>query len=282
MQRPTTDEHGDVGYVLEVDLDYPDHLHETHNDYPLAPEGMEIQGDMLSEYCTNLRDKLDITSAPPRKLVPNLMNKTKYVVHLRNLKFYIDQGMVLTKIHRVLKFRQEAFMEKYIMFNTGMRALAKNDFEKDLFKLMNNSVFGKTMENVRQYQDIVLVTSKEKLAKLTADPRFKRESIFSKDLVAVHRERRDVVLNKPIYIGFAVLDLSKLLMYDFHYNHVQKGYPGKARLLFTDTDSLCYHIETEDIYRDMGEDGQMYDFSDYPTNHHLHSNANKKVIEDEG
>ena len=169
-------------------------------------------------------------------------------------------------------------METYIMFNTNMRKGAKNTFEKDLFKLMNNAVFGKTMENVRLHKDIELVTDEERLKKLTANPRYLRESVFSKDLVAIHKAKREVVLNKPIYIGFSVLDLSKLLMYDFHYNYISPKYGNEAKLLFTDTDSLCYLFRTDDIYKDMTKDGHLYDFSDYPKVSGMFSEVNKKVL----
>ena len=200
------------------------------------------------------------------------------MVHLKNLQFYLEQGMELRKVHRVLQFKQSDFMSGYIGFNTEMRKKAKNTFEKDLFKLMNNAVFGKTMENVRGYMDIELVTDKDRLVKLCADPRFIKRTIFNHELVAVHREKAQVELRKPIYVGFSVLELSKLLMYEFHYTHVVPKYGDRATLLFTDTDSLCYRVETGDIYHDMGNDGEMYDFSDYPEDHLLHSTKNKKVL----
>ena len=186
--------------------------------------------------------------------------------------------MELKRVNRVLKFKQSDFMAPYINFNTKLRAGAKNDFEKDLFKLMNNSVFGKTMENVRQYRDIELVTDKDRLVKLMADPRLKSRSIFTPELVAVHREKANAELRKPISVGCSVLDLSKLLMYQFHYCYIVPKYGAKAKLLFTDTDSLCYLVETEDIYEDMGGDGDRFDFSDYPKEHKLFSTINKKVI----
>ena len=126
-------EKGPVGCFLEVDLEYPHELHELRNDYPLAPERLAISSDMLSKYCKKIADKYDIKVGDVKKLIPNLRNKTKYVLHYRNLQLYLSLGMKLTKIHRVLKFKQSDWMKKYIDFNTEKRMNAANDFEKDFF-----------------------------------------------------------------------------------------------------------------------------------------------------
>ena len=139
-------EKSDVGYILEVDLKYPDKIHDLHNDYPLAPEKLAVTNDMLSNYCKSIADKYEIKVGDVKKLIPNLGNKNKYVVHYRNLQLYLSLGMKLKKIHAVLKFKQSDWMKKYIDFNTKKRIGATNDFEKDFFKLMINSVCGKTME----------------------------------------------------------------------------------------------------------------------------------------
>ena len=139
----------DVGYILEVDLKYPKELHKLHNDYPLAPEKLTVTNDILSKYCKSIADKYEIKVGDVKKLIPTLGNKTKYVVHYRNLKLYLSLGMKLTKIHRALQFKQSNWMKKYIDFNTKKRMDATNDFEKDFLKLMINSVYGKTMENLR-------------------------------------------------------------------------------------------------------------------------------------
>ncbi|KAK3754327.1 hypothetical protein QZH41_017838 [Actinostola sp. cb2023] len=238
----TLPDDGTEGYILEVDLSYPEELHDLHNDYPLAPERQKVTQDMLSPYCQQLNEELNLGGAPVAKLVPNLNDKQHYILHYRNLKQYLSLGMKLTKVHRVLGFDQSPWLKSYIDFNTEKRKHATNDFEKDFFKLMNNSVFGKTMENLRK------------------------------------REKPSLYLNRPIYVGFCILDLSKTLMYDFHYNVIKQKYGNNATLLFTDTDSLCYNIKTEDIYEDMYEDLDLYDTSEYPRDHVLHSTANKKVL----
>ena len=212
------------------------------------------------------------------KLITNLNNKTNYTIHYRNLQYYIKKGLILKKVHKVLSFDQKPLMKDYINYNTTRRATTKNECEKDLFKLFNNSIFGKTCENVEGRIDVKLVTEAEKFTKYTNKPYFKNFEIFNNNLVAVELNKTQVLYNKPIIIGFSVLELSKLLMYEFHYDTIKKRYGDKAKLLFTDTDSLTYHIETEDIYQDLKENTEAYDFSDYPTNHILYSNENKKVI----
>ena len=130
---------------------------------------------------------------------------------------------------------------------------------------MNNSVFGKTIENIRKRQNINLINNRKKAAKLTSRPNFDRATIFDKNLIAVHMKKTEIFFNKPIYVGQAILDLSKTLMFDFHYNYIRKKYKHKAELLFTDTDSLMYHIHTDDFYKDISHDiKNKFDTSDYP------------------
>ena len=198
------------------------------------------------------------------KLVLNLRSKTKYVVHYRNFKFYLSQGLKVTKVHRILKFFQEPWLKKYINFNTEQRKLAKNDFEKDFYKLMNNAVFGKTMENLRKRVDIKLVNNKCRAEKLIARPTYHANRRFNDDLVGIHLLKTKLKLNRPVYVGLSILDISKILMYEFHYKYIRQRYGSKAQLLFTDTDSLCYSIQTDDIYSDMLEDKHLFDTSDYP------------------
>jgi hypothetical protein len=164
---------GEKGYILEVDLEYPQHLHDNHNDYPLAPESFCIKPEMLSTYQKELLMNLGMGATGCSKLVPNLHDKEHYVVHYRNLQLYLSLGMKLTKCHRVLQFQQSTWLKSYIDFNTNMRKDATNEFEKDFYKLMNNSVFGKTMENLRKRVDIQLVHHEKRLSKLTRKPGFK-------------------------------------------------------------------------------------------------------------
>ena len=247
--------------ILEVDLEYSNHLHDLHNDYPLAPERLVL--------------------GKVEKLVPNLNDKIKYVIHYENLKLYESLGLKITKIHRGIKFEESPWLKKYIDLNTDLRSKANNEFEKDFFKLMNNSVFGKTMENIRNRVDIRLVNSEAKAKKLAAKPNFKHCNIFDENLVAIHMKKTKLVFNKPVYLGMCILDLSKTLMYDFHYNYIKNKFNDKATLLFTDTDSLAYEIETEDFYKDISGDVHgFFDTSNFPKGHSsgIEVGCNKKVV----
>ena len=269
----------DKGYIFEVDLEYPESLHDLHNDYPLAPESFKVDTNILSDHAKQILEMINSKHDNKcKKLTPTLLNKQKYVVHYRNLKFYLEQGMILKKIHRVVSFDQAPWMKPYIDFNTNERAKAKYDYEKDFFKLMNNATFGKTMENVRKRIRFELVNDETRFKKLVNDPTFDNAIIMNDNLCGVMRKKASVKLDKPIAIGMCVLDLSKLLMYDYHYNTIKKQYKDKATLLFTDTDSLTYEIKTNDIYDDMRKDKHLYDFSDYPKDHPLYDVCNKKVI----
>ncbi len=245
--------------ILEVDLEYPEELHDLHKEYPLAPERLTI--------------------GKVKKLVPNLYDKEKYVVHHETLKQCLELGMKLTKIYKGVSFDEKDFMKSYIDLNTELRAKATTDFEKDFFKLMNNSVFGKTMENVKNRVNVKLVMTKEALNKLVKKSNYVRVNVFHENLVAVHMEKSVIKLNKPIYVGMSILDLSKTLMYDFHYNYVKPKWGDNAELLFTDTDSLCYEIKTNDFHEDIKDDvPEWFDTSNYEKDHPLFSKENKKQV----
>src|SRR5260221_4048177 len=164
---------------------------------------------MFSSYTKKIANDHKLKTGKYTKLIPNLNNKEKYVIHERNLRQAIDAGLVLTKIHRVLEFDQKSWIKKYIDFNTKMRQLAKNDFEKNFFKLMNNSFFGKTMENKRKRVNVKLINDRELLIKYLSKPTFINCKIFNEQLVAVHCIRETIKLDKPIYVGFCILDISK-------------------------------------------------------------------------
>ena len=271
------------GMVLEVDLEYPNELHDLHNGYPLAPESKEIDATMLSDYAKNIADKFKLTIGGVRKLITSLGPRKKYVLHVRNLKLYTDLGMKLTKVHRAVTFKQSCWLKDYIDFNTKMRSTSRNIFEKNFFKLMNNSIYGKTMENLRKRVDVKLVSSEDDLLKLTASPCFQSHRIMNENLIVVKRLKEMLTLNKPCYVGMSILDLSKTLMYDFHYNTIKKEYGDKAKLLFTDTaaDSLMYEIKTDDVYEDfkrIGDEKDCWDNSDYQKDSPYYSTHKKKVI----
>ena len=248
--------------ILEVDLEYPEELHDLHNDYPLCPERVECDKGV-------------------KKLIPNLRHKKNYVVHYKTLMQYLNLGMELKKIHRGIRFIECDFLKPYIDMNTNLRTKAKNNFEKDFFKLMNNSVFGKTMENIRNRVNIKLVDTGEQFKKLAAKPNYESRKIFNENLVSVHMKKTSLTMNKPVYLGMSILDLSKTVMFDFHYNYIKPKYGKQAKLLFTDTDSFLYEIQTEDFYKDIsGDVKDRFDTSDYPEGHPsgIPTGVNKKVL----
>ena len=271
-------EDSNKGLILEVDMEYPKELHDIHNDYPLGPEKVKVTDNMLSGYCKKIQKKFNISTGLVHKLIPTLCDKEKYVLHYRNLQLYLDLGLKIKKVHRVLEFNQSPWLKQYIDFNTQKRTQAKNSFEKDFFKLMNNSVFGKTMENIRKRVDVRLITDRNKLLKMASKPTYVSSKIFNENLVAVHKIKETLTLNRPAYVGMCILDLSKTLMYDFHYNYIKEKYGSKAKLLFTDTDSLTYEIEAEDVYQDFWNNKDLFDNSDYPENSLYFDKTNKKVI----
>ena len=172
-------ENNSDGYILEVDLEYPSELHNLHNDYPLAPEKLKISKDMLSGYCSDIAGKYGIKVGEINKLVPNLGNKEKYVIHYRNLQLYLSLGMKVTKVHRILKFKQFDWIKKFVDFNTEKRKNANNNFEKNFFKLMNNSVFGKIMENLRKRICVELINNAKDYVRCGSRPSFVSQKIFS-------------------------------------------------------------------------------------------------------
>lgn len=289
------------GYTMEVDVRYDPRLHDLHNAYPCLPESMNIEKRCYSEYhkscfstcesCLKGKERKEncnqcIPISKCKKLIPTLRNKKNYILDIRLLYSAMKQGLELTKIHRVIKYTQKAWLKPYINLNSELRAQAKNDFEKDFYKLLNNAIFGKCMENLRNRMDFEIITDEERMEKSLRNPRLKMPvHQFGEDCVGVEYTKKKIKLCKPLYIGLSVLCLSKATMYDFHYNRMIKAYGDKLRMLFTDTDSFAYEIQTDDIYKDMlerkefkvGTDNTVFDTSNYPKDHPLFSERNKKV-----
>jgi hypothetical protein len=258
-----------------VDLHIPPALHDELNDYPPAPETTLFDP---SPIMAQLHSELGLPKSRVPKLIPNLRDKKLYVLHFRALQTYVRLGCVVAKIHKVLWFRQTRFLEPYIQYNTERRKCAKTDLEKDMLKLMNNAIFGKTCENVENRMIVSLQTDGAKIAQYASRPTFIDMQLIGGGLVAIHMRATTVLFNKPLAVGVAVLDISKTFMYDFHYGYVRPKYGKKAELLFTDTDSLTYHLFTADIYDDMAADLSHFDTSEYPPTHKCFSDANKKVV----
>ena len=187
------------------------------------------------------------------KLVPNLRDKKNYVIHIRALDQSLRHELVLERIHRAIEFNQSDWMKPYTDFNTQLRTLATNDFEKDFFKLMNNSVFGKMVENIRKHRNIKLVTNKAQDLKTVMRPNFKSGVLFGENLMGCEMGKIKVVMKKPVCLGQAILDLSKIVMYEFHYDYMKQKFKD-PQLCHIDTDSLIYNIKTEDFYADIADD----------------------------
>ena len=247
-------DNGRTGFILEVDLEYPKELHELHNDYPLAPEVMNVKANMLSEKQVEIYKLINGSKEPKdektNKLILNLNEKNKYVVHIRTLQFYLKHGLKLKKVHRAIKFEQKEILKPYIEFNTEKRKNARNDFEKDIFKLLNNAVFGKTMEDKRKHLDFEIVSDERRCMKCVNNPSFKRSHIINEDLVGVEKQNPKLKLDKPIFIGMSILDLSKQHMYKFYYDVMKPKCGENMRMVYTDTDSFVFHTKTDDIYQD--------------------------------
>ena len=221
------DENNDKGYILEVDVKYPKRLHELHSDLPFLSERMEVNK------C--------------KKLVCNLFNKKKYVAHINALKQVLNHGLKLKKIHKIIEFNQEAWLKPYIDMNTELRKAAKNDFEKYFFKLMNNSVFGKMMENIRKHREIKLVTADKKRSKLVSEPNHHTINLISEDSSIIEMKKAKVKMNKPIYLGLSILEISKALKYEFWYDYIKPKYANNVKLCYMDTDSFIMNIKTNDF-----------------------------------
>ena len=249
----------DKGYILEVDVDYPSKLHKLHSDMTFLPERMKI-------------DKT-------QKLVCNLHDKKKYVVHISILKQALNHGLKLKKMHRVIEFNQEAWLKKYIDMNTESRKKASNDFIKYFFKLMNNAVFGKTMENVRKHRDIKLVKTDHKRNKLVSEPNYHTMKLISENLSIIKMKKVKVKMNKPIYLGLSILEISKIIMYEFCYDYMKRKYGDMVKLSYMDTDSLVMNVKTKDFYKDIAQDvEERFDTSNYGVDKPLPKGKNKKVI----
>ena len=246
------------GYILEVDVKYPKELHNLHSDLPFLPKKMKI-------------DKC-------KKLVCNLRNKKKYIIHIKSLKQALNHGLKFKEVHRIIEFSQKAWLKPYIDMNMELRKLAKDDFENDIFKLMN-AVFGKTMKNIRKHRDIKLVTANKKRNRLVSEPNYHTINYISGDLSIIEMNKTKVKMNKPIYLGLSILDISKILMYKFWYDYMKPKYGNRVKLCYMDTDSFVINIKTNDFYKDIASGVEKrFGTSNYECNRPLPIGKNKKVV----
>ena len=252
------DENSDKGYILEVDLEYPKKIFNHHKDYLVLSERKKI--------------------GKCEKLICDIQDKENYGHHIRVIKQALNHGLILKRVHRVIQLNQEAWMKPYTYMNTKLRKEAKNEFEKDFFKLMNNAVFGKTMEDVRKYRDIELVTTDRRRNQLVSEPNYHTSKYFSENLMALEMKKTKVKMNKPVHLGMSILGISKTLMCEFWYDYIKPKYGNRAKLCYTDTDSFVIHIKPEDFYKDIANDVEKwFDTSSYDERS-LPIGKNKNVI----
>lgn len=266
------------GFVLEVSFIYPQKLHDLHSDYPLAPEKKIITKDMLSPFALEAleRDNLKLNKA--EKLLATLHNKHRYVLHYRVFQLYVQLGLEIQHIHHIISFKQAPIMKEYIELNSKKRAESTNNFDSDFYKLLCNSLFGKTMERPENKSKVKLVNRVETYEKYVSKLNFKNCKIINPQLVGLELSYPSLKINKPFYLGMVILDLAKFFMYDFHYNVIKPFFGSKINLLYTDTDSFIYKIKTEDVYSDLAKFPSGYfDFSNYDSSHGLYSAQFKKV-----
>ena len=266
------------GFLLEVDLHYPSEFHDAHEDMPLAPVRRGIKYSQLSPYAKELCDKLKLKSSlNTEKLLATLEDKERYVLYYKNLILYLKLGLKLTKVHKIISFKENYIMKDYIEFNSRKRAESKNDFDINFYKFLSNSLFGKTMERPENKTIVKLVSSIKSYENYVSRLNFKQAKIIHKDLVSVEMKKPVFYINKPFYIGAIILELAKFHIYDFHYNVMKKNFGKNIKVLYTDTDSFIYQITCDDINLELKKIENWFDFSNYPKSHELYSVKSKKV-----
>ena len=271
----------DTGFFLEVDLDYPEELHDKHCQYPLAPEKVAIKPNQWSDYMQTVCDKLGMKKkSAGEKLVATLYDKKHYILHYYTLQLYLRLGMKLVKVHRVVSFKQKRFMKKYIHLNIEKRKNATSSFDVALYKLYNNSVFGKCMYNVFKQTNYQLVSQKNVFQRLAAKPTFNSCQVIHDRLVGVQMKPNTIRCNKPIYIGATILDIAKHHMYSFYYDYLQPMYGYEnIQMLYTDTDSFYLSIKNQpQFYEDILQNERFFDRSNYKQNHFLFSEKRKREL----
>ena len=270
-------DNNEFGYFIECDLEYPAEIKEKTENFPLCPYQTKADPNLFSEYMNKVKQP---NYKPTEKLMCDLTNKYNYMMHYRMFKFYTQIGMKVTKIHTIYRFKQSLWLEKYINHNTQKRTKAKTNFEKDLYKLMNNAFFGKTMENVRDRTNLEFIphTNIDQTIKRLSKLSFKGITNHYSEFSVYKFDKEKVIFDKPIYLGFSVLELSKLLMYEFYYHKLQPYYNNKIKLHYMDTDSFILSIKTGDLINDLEYFKDDFDFSELDENHELYNSINKKVI----
>ena len=275
-----------TAYIFEVDFEYSANIHDRDDDYPLAPELLDIKTAMFSEkqYC--LRRLYYGDSEPfSRKLVCSLLPNKHYVVFSETLKFYLERGMNVTKVHWAIRFKVKAMLADYIKFNTDQRAATgKDECKRTFFKMMNNAPYGKTIENVAKRTTIKVLTDMEKSRRMAEQLQCNNFRLVNQDLVAVESRKVNQVINKPFQLWFAVLEYSKIHMYRT-YATLKDNFGQRMHMLYTDTDSLIIQFFTHDLYKELLDVPQLlglFDlseiFANHPSHHGFPDDPNKSKV----
>jgi hypothetical protein len=270
----------DIGYILEVDLSYPENLHDLHSSFPLVAEQVTFTADDLSAYSrasvSTLRGSQALSSYKSSKLCTNLKNKKKYVTHYRCLQTYLRNGLKIDKIHRVIKFRQTDYVRKYIEICTALRASSRSAFEKYLYKLMSNSVYGKFLQNARNFSKAFICRREGIFLKHFNCAQYKSHKILQDDLAIVYKTLQKVKLNRPFATGFSILELAKDHMNQGFHEFIQPALgPENVSVVLTDTDSYVLHVRNtprDEMFKKLSP---LMDFSNFPPEHPYFSLQNK-------
>ena len=268
-----------IGYYVEVDLEYPTNLHDKHSDFPLAPEKRVVENEWLSEYQHSIKNQNRLPSSNVKKLLQTLFNKWNYVVHYKLLQLYVKLGLRVIKVHKVLQFTQSPWLEPYISLNSRMRKEATSVFAQNYYKLMNNAMYGKTCESKRTRSNVKISRDADETTQIVSKFEFDHYKIFGDNMVALSSRPKTISWDTPTIVGASILDLSKLVMYRFHYEVMQTHF--NCRLLYSDTDSLLYKIYTENLVDEFMAKPFIldeFDFSNYPPDHCLYNAKNKRQV----
>lgn len=278
------DPEGTHSYFMDVDISYPEELFHQHRDYPLCPETSDLDFNFLSPFNRRLYRKShpaesEKKSYKARKLMATFNPRTHYVSHLRNILFYIEQGMVVTKVHRACKFKQSAYLKEYISLVTKLRAESKSAFAIRLFKLFANALYGKTIENVLLYTEVSLCQTRKALQnRVLGSVDLVNVQVINENLTAVIRKPKKVTMSKLYAVGASILECSKWFMYDVHYNVFKKYWGSGLTLIYSDTDSFFYKIKTNNLLLDLTNLKHHFDFSNYDAVHRLFDGSNRNQV----
>ena len=271
------DDEGKIGYILEVDLEYPEELHDKHADFPLISDKESIDHLELGSFQTEIRNALKLPATKTSRLRQSFYPEQNYVVHHRNLKFFVHNGIKVTKIHQTVKFHQSKCLSKYIQLNTQKRKETSSMFDQDFYKLMSNSTFGKQCESLTNRVTVTFVRTEEEPLKTTSDGNISSIKIIDEGLSLITKKKQSILWSKPTFVGASILELSKLFMLNFHYSVMKKE--TQCQPLYSDTDSIVYKIKTGDFYHDLEVNSTLrahFDFSNFPRDHKLFNRSNEK------